>query len=135
MRKAGEPEHRAAEAQWLAAADDVDDAAAGEQEPGERGDVGVDRPGERGVVEAEVMADVRERDVHDRDVEHDGELRREADAQQTGETRAVRIHTSGGLEPVGAGTRATVTRHQTSFLYCSCHSRACAVFRREACRY
>jgi hypothetical protein len=49
----------------------VAEAASEEQKPAEGEQVAVDDPGERGLREAEAVTDRRERDVHDRRVEHD----------------------------------------------------------------
>jgi hypothetical protein len=56
-----------------APADQVADPAGEQQQAAERDQVGVHHPGQAGVGEAQVMLDGRQRDVHDRGVEHDHE--------------------------------------------------------------
>ena len=55
-------------------AEEVAQPAAEEQESAEREQVGVHDPGQRGLREAEVGTDRRQRDVHDRRVEHDHQI-------------------------------------------------------------
>jgi hypothetical protein len=54
--------------------EEVSEAARQQQEASEREQVGVDDPGKRGFGEAQVGADRRQRDVHDRRVEHDHQI-------------------------------------------------------------
>ena len=68
-------ERHDAEEEHLAAAEDVAEAPAGDEQHGEGQRVGVDRPLEAGDRRAEVLLDRRQRDVHDRVVEHDHEQR------------------------------------------------------------
>src|SRR5262249_13840580 len=63
------------------APDQVTGAAAEEEEAAERERVGVDDPLQIGLGEVQVLLDRRQRDVHDRRVEHDHELR-QADEDQ-----------------------------------------------------
>jgi hypothetical protein len=58
-------------AEDAALADQVAEAAGQEQQSTEGDHVGVDDPGQVALAEAEVVLDRGERDVHDRDVEHD----------------------------------------------------------------
>jgi len=52
----------------------VAEPAAQQQEPAEGEQVGVDHPGQARLGEAEVLTDRRQRDVHDRRVEHDHQV-------------------------------------------------------------
>ena len=52
----------------------VTEPAAEQEKAAEREQVGVDHPRERGLREAEIGADRRQRDVHDRRVEHDHQV-------------------------------------------------------------
>ena len=72
-RRAREREHHHAEQEHPPAPEDVAEPAAGDEQHGERQRVGVDRPLERRDRRAEVALDGRQRDVHDRVVEHDHE--------------------------------------------------------------
>jgi hypothetical protein len=56
--------------------------SAQEEEPAEREQVGVHHPGQGGLREAEILADGRERDVHDRRVEHDHDVRQAEQVQR-----------------------------------------------------
>ena len=81
-------EERDAEQEEPAVAEQVAEPAAEQQEAAEREDVGVHDPRERRLREAEIGADRRERDVHDRGVEDDHQI---AEAQHI------------EREPAGAG--------------------------------
>ena len=76
-----------AEQEHPAAAEDVAEPAAGDEQHGEGERVRVDRPLERGQRGVEVVLDRRQRDVHDRVVQHDHEQ---------GEAHRRRASTSGG---------------------------------------
>src|SRR3712207_6883551 len=54
-----------------------------QQEPAERERVGVDHPRERRLREAEILADRRQGDVHDRDVEDDQQVAQAEDRKST----------------------------------------------------
>jgi hypothetical protein len=73
-RERREREERHAEHEQAPVAEQVAEPAAEEQEAPERQEVGVHHPGERRLGEAEILADRRQRDVHDRRVEHDHEV-------------------------------------------------------------
>ena len=77
----GQREHRGADEEHAPAAEQVGRAAAEHQEAGERQRVGVDHPLQAGGREMQPGAHRRQRDVDDRDVEDDHELR-EADDEQ-----------------------------------------------------
>ena len=79
----GGGEEADADQEDLAAGEEVGGAPGQHQEAGEGERVGVDHPLQAGVGEAERLVDLRQRDVDDRDVEDDHELR-EADGQQQG---------------------------------------------------
>ena len=68
-----------------AAAEDVAEPAAEQQQAAEGQRVGGDDPLEAAAAEAERLLDVRQRDVHDRRVEHDHQLRRRDDGQREAE--------------------------------------------------
>ena len=70
----GEREQRDAEQEQPAVAVEVAEPAAEQQEAAEGQHVGVDHPDQRGLGEAEVGPDRRQRDVHDRRVEHDHQV-------------------------------------------------------------
>jgi hypothetical protein len=89
-RERGEREQDEAAGEHLAPAEQIGGAAAEQQEAGERERVGVDDPGERRGREAEVVRDRRQRDVHDRHVEDDHELREAADDERQGRSPLVR---------------------------------------------
>ena len=74
-RRAREPEGDDAEQEHPAAAEDVAQPAAGDQQHGEGQGVRVDGPLERREARVEVALDRGQRDVHDRVVEHDHEQR------------------------------------------------------------
>ena len=74
-RQRGDREQADAGEEDAAAAEEVAEPAAQEQEAAEEQGVGVDHPLEVRRVEAEVGADRGQRDVHDRRVQHDHELR------------------------------------------------------------
>ena len=78
----GDGEEDGAGEEGAASAEDVGAAAAEQQEAGEDDRVGVDDPLEAGRREAEAVADRRQRDVDDRDVEDDHELRQAEQDQQ-----------------------------------------------------
>jgi hypothetical protein len=80
----GEREQREPAGEHLAPPEQIGGATAEQQEAGERERVGVDDPGQAGGREAEVGGDRRQRDVHDRHVEHDHELRHAAEDQRQG---------------------------------------------------
>ncbi|HST41229.1 MAG TPA: hypothetical protein VLK58_17060 [Conexibacter sp.] len=90
--EAGEREQRERAGEQAPAAEQVAEPAAEQQQPAERDRVGVDDPGERGVGEAERVADLRQRDVHDRDVERDDELRRRDDGEHEPRARIFSVH-------------------------------------------
>jgi hypothetical protein len=77
-------EQREAAREHLAPPEQVGCAAAEQQEARERERVRVDDPGEARGLEAEVGRDRRQRHVHDRDVEHDHELRDAAEHEREG---------------------------------------------------
>jgi hypothetical protein len=64
------------------AADEVADAAGQEQQAAEADEEGVDDPGQVALAEVKVLLDRGQRDVHDRDVEHDHELRQADDGER-----------------------------------------------------
>ena len=70
------------------APEQVAEAAGQEQQAAEGDEERVDDPGQVRLAEAEVVLDRRQRDVHDRDVEHDHQLR-EADDDQRGPAAAI----------------------------------------------
>ena len=70
-----ETEDHDADQEDLAAAEDVAEAAAGDQQDGEGERVGVDRPLQRGQARRRSALDRRQRDVHDGVVEHHHEQR------------------------------------------------------------
>ena len=72
-QEAREPEHRHAEQEHAPAPEQVAEAPARHQHHRERERVGVDRPLERGRARVQAALDRRQRDVHDRVVEHDHE--------------------------------------------------------------
>ncbi len=74
-RGAREPEHDHAEQEHPPASEDVAEPAAGDHQHGERERVGVDGPLERGQRGMEAALNRRQRDVHDRVVEHHHEQR------------------------------------------------------------
>ena len=80
-QRGGGREHREADEEHAAAADPVGDRAGREQERRERQRVGVDHPLEVLERGAEVALDVRQRDVHDSDVDQEHE-RRDADGDE-----------------------------------------------------
>ena len=67
----GDGEERDPDQEQPPVAEQVAEAAAEQEEPAEGQQVGVHDPGERGLVEAEILPDRRQGDVHDRRVEHD----------------------------------------------------------------
>jgi hypothetical protein len=73
-RERGEREERDAGEEEPARAEQVAEPAAEQEEAAEREQVGVDYPGKRRLREAEVVANRRKRDIHDRPVEHDHEI-------------------------------------------------------------
>src|SRR5690606_27384640 len=77
----------------------------------ERQDVRVDDPGDRRRVEAEVGLDGGERDVDDRGVEHDDELR--GDQQREGDHPPAATRGGGGGRPelIGGGAGCEGGRH------------------------
>jgi hypothetical protein len=77
-----EREHEQPGDERPALAEQVGGAPAEHQKAGERDRVGVDDPLQVGVGEAEALVDRRQRDVDDRDVEDDHELRQAAEGQQ-----------------------------------------------------
>ena len=70
----GSGEQRHPDEEQLAATEDVSEATTQEKEPAGGQDVTVDHPGQAGAGEAEARLDVRQRDVHDGDVEDEHEL-------------------------------------------------------------
>ena len=70
-----------AEQEQAPVAEEVAEPAAEEHEAAEGQHVGVDHPGERRLREAEVLADRRQRDVHDRRVEHDHQVAQAEDEE------------------------------------------------------
>ena len=77
-----EREERDPEQEQPAMAVEVAEPAAEQQEAAEGQQVGVDDPRERGLREAEVVPDRRQRDVHDRRVEHDHQVAEAEDDQR-----------------------------------------------------
>ena len=75
-------EQRQAEHEHPPAPEQVGEPAAEQQEPAERECVGVDDPREVGAREVESAPDRRQRDVHDRGVDHDHELRHRQQQQR-----------------------------------------------------
>ena len=71
-------EERDADQEQPPVAEQVAEPAAQQQEAAEGQQVGVHDPGERGLGEAEVVPDRRQRDVHDRRVEHDHQVPRQS---------------------------------------------------------
>jgi len=67
----GGGEQREADEEDPPTTDQVTEAAGEQQQAAERDQVAVDHPGERGLREAEVLLDRRQRDVHDRRVQDD----------------------------------------------------------------
>ena len=67
--------------------------SAEQQEAAEREQVGVDHPGERSLREAEIVPNSRERDVHDRAVEHDHQVAEAEDVERKPATAAGCRHT------------------------------------------
>ena len=78
-----------------AAAEDVAEAPAEEQQPAEGERVGVEDPRQRGRAEAEVGVDAGERDVHDGGVEHDHQLGDQDDRDAGGGAAGVRRQLGG----------------------------------------
>ena len=79
--QAEEGEEGEADHEDAAAAEEVGSTPAEHQEPGEGERVGVHDPLQRGGRHVQVDAHLRERDVNDRDVEHDHELRQATDGE------------------------------------------------------
>ena len=75
-RERGEREERDADQEQPAVAEEVAEPAAEQEEAAEGEQVGVHDPRERGLGEAEVLADRRQGDVHDRRVEDDHQVAR-----------------------------------------------------------
>ena len=81
----------------------VAEPAAEEQEAAEGEEIGVDDPRQGGLREPEVVADRRQRDIHDRPVEHDHQVAQAEDDQ--GKPACARIgHGHPGLLPVVSST-------------------------------
>ena len=102
-------EHRAAEEDPLVA-QQVAEPAAQQQEAAEGQQVGVDDPGQRRLAEAEVVADRRQRDVHDALVEHDHQVAeaQHVERQPAGATAGVRRRLGGGVTRGGHGVLSGV---------------------------
>ena len=71
-------------------AEEVAEPPAEQQEAAEREQVGVDDPRERRLGEPEILSDRRQRDVHDRDVEHDHQVAQAEDVEREPSRAAVR---------------------------------------------
>ena len=103
----GHAEHRDADEEHPASAEDVAEPAAEQQQAARHEHVAVHDPGEAGLGEAEVALDRRERDVHDADVEDEHELHE----QQHGEgppAAWVGAAPCGAADGSGAGVRGVV---------------------------
>src|SRR4051812_31119435 len=106
----GEREKRDSSEEEAPVAVEVAEAPAKEEEAAEREEVGVRDPGERGLSEAEILADRRERDVHDRRVEDDHEVA-EAEYEESDPAPAVVVGHSVSYiesEPFGGCKRPVV---------------------------
>src|SRR4029079_54340 len=68
-----EREHGQADKEHPSPADEISEASGEEEDAAEGDEVSVDDPGEARLAEAEVALDSRERDIHDRRIEHDHE--------------------------------------------------------------
>jgi hypothetical protein len=77
-----ERELRDAEQEHALLAVEVAEAAGEQQEPAEGEQVRVHHPGQRRLREAEIRADRRQGDVHDRGVEHDHQIGQTEDVQR-----------------------------------------------------
>ena len=78
--------------------EEVAQPAAEQEKAAEREEVCVHDPGERGLGEAEVGPDRRQRDVHDRRVEHDHEIAQTEDVEREPAAAAVQAHRAPRLE-------------------------------------
>jgi hypothetical protein len=104
--QAGDREEPETEQEHPAAAEQVGGPAAEEQEPCERQHIGVDHPLQAGRRVVQVAADGRQRHVHDRDIEHDHELRHAGERQDdaVGDMPGVAGCTGRGAAGVDLGT-------------------------------
>ena len=105
-RRLGEPAERGGDGEdgetdleGAAAAEDVAEAPPEEQEPAEGERVGVEDPREGRGAEGEVGVDARERDVHDRGVEHDHQLGDQDDRDAGGGAAGLRRQLGRELVP------------------------------------
>ena len=94
QRERGGREERDPEQEQAPVAEEVAQPAAEQQEAAEREQVRVDDPRERRLGEAEILADRRQRDVDDRDVEHDHQVAQAEDEQREPARAAVHGHRS-----------------------------------------
>ena len=78
----GGGEHDEADEEHALSPDEIADPAGEQQQAPERDQERVDDPGEVRLAEAQVVLDRGKRDVHDRDVEHDHQLRQADDDQR-----------------------------------------------------
>ena len=90
QRERGQREERDADQEQPPVAEEVAEPAAEQQEAAEGEQVGVHDPGERGLGEAEVLPDRRQRDVHDRRVEDDHQVAQAEDDQREPAGAAIR---------------------------------------------
>ncbi len=105
----GDREERQADHEHLAAAEQVGHAAAEQQEAAEGERVGARDPLQARVGEVQVALDRRQRDVHDRDVDDEHELRR---AQQDQSDPAARIgHLRHVISP-GSGSPGSIATYR-----------------------